>query len=142
MARKKPDLVRRRQAVEATMAKYRGKGFDWGKGVTCVHALRFHLKRLGKKVPRVPKLAGPEDARAELRKHGWSSVAAMLDGIGLERIAPAAMRLGDVAVFDGTEALAGVVISVGGKVIGWHEDYAEMQVMDLVSLADGIAWRV
>lgn len=134
-----PELVRRQHAVQATLGKYRGRAFDWKAGVTCVHMLRFHLKRMGRKVPRVPKLRTAADGLAALRKHGWANVGEMLDGIGLQRIAPAAMRLGDIAVLEGDEGLGGIVISLGGKAMGWHEDAAEMVVMDLLKLDH--AWR-
>ena len=50
-----PDLVRRLEATDATLRKFRGKPFDWAKGNTCGHLLRFHLKKAGHRVPPMPR---------------------------------------------------------------------------------------
>lgn len=136
----KPDMIRRQQAVQATMDKYRARAFDWKGKATCLHMARFHLVRMGRKPPALPQVGSLLAARRALAERGWANVGEMLDGIGLERIAPAAMRLGDLAMIEDDSGLGGIVISAGGKVIGWHEDAAGMVVMDLLQ-ADA-AWRV
>lgn len=138
--RAKNPLLRRHAALEATMARYRHRAFDWATGATCIHMLRFHLKKLGHKVPAVPKLDGPVAAKRELKKRGYASVSAMLDDL-LEPIVVAAMLPGDVSVLPGEEGLEGVVISLGTtRAIGWHEDAEGMTVLEIERLEK--AWRV
>lgn len=141
MKTKLPDLVRRQNAVEATMAKYRARAFDWKGKATCLHMASFHLRRMGKRPPALPQVGSLLAAKRELAKRGWADVGAMLDGIGLERIAPAAMRLGDLAMLEDDSGLGGIVISASaGKVIGWNEAAEGMVV--LIPLEIVAAWRV
>lgn len=121
------------------MAKYRARGFDWKSKATCLHMTSFHLRRMGRRPPRLPQVGSLLAAKRELAKRGWANVGDMLDGIGLERIAPAAMRLGDLAMILDDTGLGEIVVSAGGKVIGWHEGAAGMVVMDLLQIE--AAWR-
>ena len=122
------------------MAKYRARGFDWKSKATCLHMTWFHLRRMGRRPPALPQVGSLLAAKRELAKRGWANVGDMLDAIGLERIAPAAMRLGDLAMLDSADGIGGIVISAGGKAIGWHDDAAGMVVMDLLRIT--AAWRV
>jgi hypothetical protein len=49
------DLLRRKEATEATLARYRGKVFDWSKGITCVHLARCQMRKMGHKPPTLPR---------------------------------------------------------------------------------------
>jgi hypothetical protein len=135
-----PEMIRRHNALEATMAKYRHRPFGWSSGATCIHMFRFHAKRMGRKIERVPRLDGPIAAKRELSKRGWESVEAMLNAL-LEPIAVAAMLPGDVSILPDDSGLDGIVISLGDKVIGWHEEAVGMVVMEPVALLTK-AWRV
>lgn len=132
-------MLRRKRAIDATMAKYRYRAFDWERGATCVHMLRFHANRLGHKLPRVPKVSGPLAAKKALAKHGWDSVTEMLDAL-FEPIPVAAMLPGDVSVMPGEGGLEGVAISVGSKAIGWVETIETMALIDPTKLEK--AWRL
>lgn len=140
MRKKLPDLIRRRRAVEATLAKYRARAFDWKSKATCLHMARFHLARMGRKPPPLPQVGSLLAAKRALATRGWADVGEMLDGIGLERIAPAAMRLGDLAMLESADGLGSLVVSAGAKAIGWHDDAPGMVVMDLLAIK--AAWRV
>ena len=120
-----PDLIRRKRATAATLAKYRPQTFDWKKGVTCVHMARFHLAKMGHPVPVLPRMRGPIGAARALKERGWDDVAAMLDAQeGLTRIAPAMMLVGDLAVLPADEGFDGIVICAGRhKLLGWHQDW-------------------
>lgn len=133
-------MLRRQKALDATMAKYRYRPFDWDSGATCIHMFRFHANKLGHKLERVPKLRGPVEAKRELKRRGFTSVEAMLDKM-LERIPVATMLPGDVSILADDSGLDGIVISVGEKVIGWHEDADGMVVMEPVGLLTK-AWRI
>jgi hypothetical protein len=63
----------------------------------------------------------------------------MLDTM-LPRIAPAQMWLADVAMLESGDGFGAIVISLGGKVLGWHEDYAGMTALEPLQIAG--AWRV
>jgi hypothetical protein len=60
-----------------------------------------------------------------------------------QRIAPAAMIVGDLGILPGEDGLDAVVIAAGHKVIGWHgSDLSRLQVIE-VSRGDLIAaWRL
>lgn len=121
-----PDLLRRKRATEATLAKYRARAFDWKKGVTCVHMARFHLRAMGHQVETLPRMRGPIGARRVMTERGWADVAAMLDAqASLTRISPAAMLVGDLAVLPADQGFDGIVINAGRhKLLGWHQDWA------------------
>lgn len=138
--KRKPTLIRRQQAVEATMAKYRHRKFDWKSKATCLHMASFHLRRMGRKPPKLPQVGSLLAAKKALKERGWKTVADMLDGIGLERIPPASMLLGDLAMLKSADGMGSIVVSAGGKVIGWHDDDAGMVVMEPLQIE--AAWRV
>jgi hypothetical protein len=138
--KKKKTLLKRQEALQATMDKFRGRPFDWETGATCIHMLRFHAKRLGHKLPAIPKLTGPLVAARELKKHGWNNVTEMLDEL-FEPIPVAAMLPGDISILPGDSGLEGVVLSLGEKVIGWHEESEGMVIMQPIGLLEK-AWRV
>lgn len=132
-------MLRRRDATETTLEKFRGKPFDWNEGLTCVHLARFHLRQMGHKPPPLPRVKSLIAAKRALAKNGWENVADMLYAF-LPRIPPARMLLGDLAVLESDEGgIGSIAISLGGKIMGWHEDAAEMVVMQPLELAG--AWR-
>lgn len=137
-----PDLIRRQQATEKTLARYRGKAFDWRSGVTCVHLARFHLRAMGHRPPTVPRVRSLLAARRALESRGWADCAAMLDAM-LPRIAPAEMLMGDLAVLSDPDGVGAIFICAGPhKLLGWREDAPALVVLDVnLDELDG-AWRV
>lgn len=118
-----PELERRRVALEKTMAKYKAKPFAWGKS-DCATLLRSHLVAMGhRKVPKLPAYDSALGAKRALGELGFETMEQLLDSL-LPRIAPAMMLPGDIAVTGGPEGspLDAVVIGVGFKVYGFHED--------------------
>lgn len=140
--KKLPDMIRRQQAVAATMAKYRARAFDWKSKATCLHMTWFHLRRMGRRPPALPQIGSLMAAKKALAARGWATVGDVLDAIGLERIAPAAMRLGDLAMLESdSEGMGSIVVAASaGKVIGWHESADGMVVMEPLAIVTG--WRV
>lgn len=142
--RGKPDMLRRLEAVDRTKARYGGKVFVLGSN-DCGKLLAFHLKAMGHKVPSSGNYTTEAGAIRACRRAGGDTLAEVLDKVGLERIAPAAMLLGDVALLksefeDGTASrLGAAVVHLGGKMMGWHPEKAELAVMDV--LAVEAAWR-
>lgn len=136
----KPELIRRRDAVTTTLAKYRDKPFNWKNGTTCIHMLRFHLRQLGYRPEPLPRIRSSIGAKRALRERGWNDVGDMLDTV-LPRIAWARMMLGDVAMLRSGDGFGAITICAGPhKVLGWHEDDAGMKVLDPLQIEG--AWQV
>ncbi len=137
-----PEMEKRRRATEATLARYRGKVFDWSKGITCVHLARTHMRNMGHRPPGLPRFRSALGAKKAMQERGWSSVTEMLDAL-LPRIAPAQMALGDLAVVPGDAGMDAIFICAGPrKVFGWREDAPALVVLD-VSLDEMTgSWRV
>lgn len=135
-------LLLRQAATERTLALYRGKLFNWRRGITCVHLARRHLRHMGHNPPTVPRIRSVLSARRALAARGWDSTADMLDSL-LPRIAPAQMLLGDIATAPGLEGLDAIVICAGPrKLMGWHETAEGLVVID-IGPGDLLgAWRV
>ncbi|MBB4857204.1 hypothetical protein HNO88_000511 [Novosphingobium chloroacetimidivorans] len=131
-------MLRRQHATAATLQKYRDAPFDWAAGKTCLHMARFHLRQMGHRPEGLPRIRSAIGARRALDVRGWANVGDMLDTI-LPRIAPAQMRLGDVAMLDSGDGFGAIVISLGGKVMGWHEGYPGMTALEPIAIAG--AWR-
>lgn len=119
-------LVDRATVTEATLAQYRNKPFSLERRTTCLHMYRTQLVGFGYTPPPIPMVRTPLGAKRALNKAGYVSLMALLDAMH-ERIAPARMLVGDVALLpgesgDGERAILDtIVIHVGGgKVLGWH----------------------
>jgi hypothetical protein len=139
-----PDLLRRQRATAATLAKYRAAAFDWKAGVTCVHMARFHLRQMGHRIEPLPRIRSAIAARRALAERGWANVLEMLDAqASLVRIAPAMMRVGDLAVLPADEGFEGIVICAGRhKLLGWREDWPDGLGEMEVPLSDVLgSWR-
>lgn len=122
------------------MAKYRHRTFDWRRKATCLHMARFHLRKMGRKPPPLPQIGSLLAARRALKTREWANAGDMLDAIGLERIAPAQMLLGDLAMLESEDGMGAIVVSAGSKVLGWHDAAEDMVVMDAHVVT--AAWRV
>jgi hypothetical protein len=153
-ARSKPEMLRRQEALEKTLERFRDKPFKLGKD-DCVQAARFHLRAMGHSPPATGHYATAIGARRALgaaikKKGGKSYKQPRLDhllDLLLPRIAPAAMLPGDLALLpedeDGAVGLGGtVVISVGTKFFAWHPDAEGFSVLEpIVDRPFTAAWR-
>ncbi len=142
-----PDMVRREQALFATMARFQFKPFKIGKA-DCVLLVRYHAVKMGhRKLPRAPDYKDAKGALAALKKLGAKDVAGLMDK-HFERIAPAAMLPGDVALVEAERGEAAwqagtVVISVGRKWLAWHPDARPLAVIEpMVERPFIAAWRL
>lgn len=137
-----PELEWRRQATEATLARYRNKPFDWATGVTCVHMARFQLRNMGHRPPSLPRFRGALGAKKAMKERGWPSVSAMLDSM-LPRIPPAAMLLGDLAVVEGDAGMDSIMVCAGPqRLFGWREDAEGLVVLSVQMSEVSGAWRL
>lgn len=129
------DLLRRHAALDATLAKFRGKAIDW-QAVDCVRMLRFHLVQLGYSPPPLPVYRNAKGARRALDRAG--GMEKVLDAL-LERIPHASLLPGDVALLAG-DGMDAVMLCAGHKLIGWHEDAGAMTAVTALEVKG--AWRV
>lgn len=125
------NLVDRVAATETVIARYRGKPFDWSTSGTCIHLARAQVVAMGHKAPRVPAFRSAIGAGKALKKAGYDRLEDLLDAI-LPRIAPASMLVGDLALMAGGGGFDAIVIAAGGKVIGYHDDYLEQGVVNVI----------
>ncbi|RSU59308.1 hypothetical protein BRX36_19265 [Sphingomonas sp. S-NIH.Pt1_0416] len=138
------DLAQRANATESVVARFRGRPFDWKSRRTCIHLARAQARALGHRPPSVPDFRSPLSARTALRSTGHETLEALLDSL-FNRIAPAAMWLGDIALMAGGDGFDAIVIAVGGKMIGYHQDHLAdgPVVIEPESMASFIgAWRL
>lgn len=138
-----PDLIRRRDATQNTLNKFKGEVFDWSKGVTCVHLARFQLLRMGHKPQKLPSIRSALTARRELDSRKWADCGDMLDAQGLPRIPPAMMLLGDLAMLPDADGFGAIFVCVGPhKAMGWREDAPALVVLDLDFAQFSASWRL
>ncbi len=113
-------LDERRAATQRTLDHFRDRDFSW-RGATCLHVLRFHLRALGHRPPRIPPFRSPVGAMRALKAAGYVDLAALLDDLPLARLTPAQMIVGDIALVPGDDSpFDALLICAGGKFIGWH----------------------
>lgn len=140
--RKLPEGDRRREATQATLDKFRGTAFDWAEGRHCMKLAHFHLRQMGKRPPTLPRLRSALAAKQELERRGVGSVTELLDGM-LERVPPANMLLGDLAVLPGDAGLESVRVCCGpGRLFGWSEGQPTAVVLAVTMDEVSAAWRV
>lgn len=137
-----PELERRRRATEKTLTRFRNKTFDWRYQRTCAHLARYQARNMGRKLPPVPRFRSALGAKKGLLMLGHDSLIGLLDA-HLERIAPAAMRLGDLCAVPGCEGLDAIFINVAPrKIAGWREDAPVLVVLDVSLDEIEAAWRL
>src|SRR3546814_3483392 len=61
---KLPEPVRRKEATQAALDKFKGLPFDWSEGRHCVRLAHFHLRQMGRKPPTLPR---SEEHKSELQ---------------------------------------------------------------------------
>ena len=135
-------LVARVAATNKTMAKYRGRAFDWKAKATCIHLARTQLRNMGHKPPPIPAFTSALGAKRAMTAGGYQSVADIFDQLGLQRIAPAAMLVGDLAMLPGEDGFDAIVICAGGKLLGWHGAADELTVIGEAVAHITAAWRL
>lgn len=145
MAKRKPEMVRRQRAVERTMKKFGGKAFQLGQA-DCAKLAKSVLREMGhRKLPAVGHYSTELGAAKQLKKIGFSNLAELFDSF-LERIPPASMRVGDLAMppsdpeAPASELGTVMVMASGRKFLGWHPDFEQLALMELLQI--DAAWRV
>ncbi len=136
------EAVRRQAAAQAAIDRFKGQPWQLGKN-DCVRVAAFVLRRMGHR-PQLGKAGAyttGSGAMRALKRAGFDRLAAALDALGLERIAPAAARVADIVMVPGEAPLDGaLMIAVGnGRVLGFHEDLGVAEILQPIAFL--AAWR-
>lgn len=137
------EMIRRQQAAQAAVDRFKGAPWELGKN-DCVRMAAFVLRKMGHR-PQLGKAGSYKTgagALLALKRAGYGTLAEALDGLGLERVAPAAARVADIVMIPGEAPLDGALtIAVGnGRVLGFHEDIATADILQPVEFL--AAWRL
>ena len=134
-------LMRRRDAAQSTLEKFRDKPFKWGVR-DCSRLVAHHVRLLGYKVklPASGSYGTMLGASRALTKAGFTSVGAALDALELARIAPAEAIVGDIIEWPSENSLAALGIALGnGRMVAYHPDAQGAAVLQPVEFL--AAWR-
>lgn len=136
------ELIKRRDATQATLDAVKGKPFRLGRN-DCARIAAGHLRRMGHQVrlPSAGSYASTRTAMKALKERGFADLLEAMDGMGFERIAPAAALVGDVLALPTSSPLGClVVVLTNGRALGFVDDVAEASVIQPVEYT--AAWRV
>lgn len=117
-------MIRRREAVEATVQRFVGKAYAPGVH-DCARLAAFALRQMGHKVPLLKGAQYRTEAGGlkALRRLGFSDLAEAVDALGLVRIAPASALPGDIVALEMEGATGfGCALTVAcgnGRVLGF-----------------------
>lgn len=139
-------LQERVDAVDATLRRFRGQPFEWG-AVDCAKLGAFHLRQMGYhenlKLHKAGTYKTALGAKRALQRAGWGSLSEALDGLGFERIPPAAALPGDVLLLPGTDGFDALGVAAGnGAVVSFHEDAPGVEVLRIAEWSAAQAWRL
>lgn len=137
------ELMRRQQAAQTAVDRFKGQPWQLGKN-DCVRLAAFVLRKMGHR-PQLGKAGAYKTgagALLALKRAGYSTLSDALDGLGLERISPAAARIADIIMLPGDPELGGALtIAVGnGRVLGFHEAVGTAEILHPIEFV--AAWRV
>lgn len=138
------DQIRRFEATNKTLAKYRSKAFDWH-GASCIHLVRSQAINMGHRgLPQLPAFRSATGALTALRGRGCESLTELMDR-HFARITPAQMMLGDVASLPGDGGPFPALVLFDGlhSLLGWHDSApdAVRAIKDAIAAVD-TAWRL
>ena len=137
-------LLIRRSAAQACLDRFAGQAFAWGRS-DCARLAAFALRGLGHnpRLARFGTYSTAIGARRALKRAGFDTIEAALDGMGLPRIPPAAALPGDIIALPSADDEAWPALCValgGGRVLGFHGEVGLAVVMQ--PEVWGLAWRV
>lgn len=135
-------LERRVVAAQATLDAYLHQPLVWGR-TDCARMAAHTLRQLGRSAPlaRFGRYSSPLGARRALLRQGYADMGAVLDGLGLLRIAPAARLPADIVALAGEDLPMSLAVALSnGRVLGYHADHDGAVVMQPTNLLT--AWSV
>lgn len=137
------EMIRRQQAAQATVDRFLDQPYQLGKN-DCVRLAAFALRKMGRR-PQLGKAgsySSPLGAVRALKRAGFDTLAAALDALGLDRIAPAAALPCDILLVPGPAPFDGALyVAVGnGRAIGFHDEVPGATILQPVQFI--AAWQV
>lgn len=140
MSERRHEMILRVENAQLTLGRWLGVPFRWG-SADCIALAAAHLRQLGRDVPTLPAYRAATGAAKAMKALGYATLAAALDGHGLERIAPASVLVGDIVSLDADHRLGALAVYLGNDaMIGWHESVDEAVRMRRIRAQ--AAWRV
>jgi hypothetical protein len=129
------------QAAQACIDRFSGKAYEPGKRDCAVLAAHL-LHQYGIAVPVMKGLKYSTETGAvrALKRTGFADLIEAVDALGLERIAPAAAKTGDLVGMpcEGPWGCALTVAVGNGRVFGFLDGMAQVQIPSAFTAA----WRV
>lgn len=130
------------KAAQACIDRFNGKSYEPGKR-DCAILVCHALHHAGRSVPFLKGKTWTSEAGALklLRRLGFTGLAEAVDAAGLERIAPASARVGDIVAMPASNPAWDCVLTVcvgNGRVLGFIEGRAAV----VQPKAYITAWRV
>lgn len=117
-------LHTRAEAIRAVRRRFEGKAFAWGK-YDCVRMAAAHLQALGYKpgLSRGGPYTTERGAKLALKRAGYDSTEAALDGLGLFRIPYAHAVQGDVLGVLAEGGWTGLAIQMADRrILAFHPE--------------------
>ena len=115
-------------AVQAALKKYRGTVFAWGSN-DCLRLARTVLVKIGAVgLPKIPRYSSELTAIRRLKEQGHDTLEALLMDHCIE-VPPSMALPGDLGVLKGDGAISAIVVSAGGKWLGWPADHPTFAVV-------------
>ncbi|KTT70171.1 DUF6950 family protein [Sphingomonas sanguinis] len=137
------EMLRRQRAAQATVDRFRGVPFAYGKN-DCARLAAFALRQMGHKpgLAKAGSYSSALGAARALKRLGHDDLASALDALGLLRIPPIAALPSDLVMLPGVGAFGGAIaMAVGnGRVLGYHEDLGGADILEPIEFVG--AWRI
>lgn len=137
------EMLRRQRAAQATVDRFRGVPFAYGKN-DCARLAAFALRQMGHKpgLAKAGSYSSALGAARALKRLGHVDLASALDALGLLRIPPIATLPCDLILLPGVGPFGGsLTVAVGnGRVLGYHLDAPPADILQPVEYI--AAWRV
>lgn len=140
------DLIARRDAAQAVLARFDGQPFQWGRA-DCVRLAAYALRQRKRPVSLIKAGSYGSEAGAlkALARAGFASLEAAVEAQGLDAIAAAFALPCDLIAIDPEEPgpwLALTVALGNGRVLGFHKGACRV-LQPRFALANRVrAWRV
>lgn len=136
----KPVMIRRAEAAQKTLDKFRDRPFALGKW-DCGQMVLSHLRLLRRPVKGAKGYKTALEAKANLKALGYSSLAEMLDANFERYPSPSFAVVGDIIEMPGEGGLSGLAIALGnGRACAYHPDAPGAAVLQPVMMS--AAWKV
>lgn len=115
-------MIRRTEAVEATIARFKDKPLQYGND-DCIRMISFCLRKLGVRTPllKAGSYSSAAGAARAMKRMGVKNLIEGVDLLGLPRIPPALALPADVMALEGPAGPALVVALGNGRVLGFYE---------------------